>query len=445
MMSMKNNSFDQEMFNISSLSYKDFNSLIDAILWIKIAFAKNNATYGFISESAKECICSTCSQYIDYQDKKVILPNIYAGSKYILCHSIDRLILDTDSQIRLEDLNCHQSVNGVVNSAFEMVVYQELEKILQACDYFKNTLQHQIEKFKGVNKLGRLGLKDHFPTTLDCQFKGYLLGIERLERNIRFQQASWKNVSLGADEIGRPLELPEQYLTDITKVLSSLCVHKLSHCDDYVDAIGNNDKLVITHAHIQALSNLVWKIARDLRLLCSGPRGGFQEITLPAVAPGSSIMPGKLNPVIAEMVFNTADQVDANHSGLNLALKSGWLEGGNNSFVPIRSFINSTDLLSRTMMCFAQRCIEGIDVNNEQCTELAKKSLAVTVIVEALMGKEKTQSLLDQATKTNSSLESVFRKAKALPEAICDELFDIKTLKSPEKLKAEIEKALRYF
>ena len=97
------------------------------------------------------------------------------------------------------------------------------------------------------------------------------------------------------------------------------------------------------------------------------------------------------------------------------------------------------------MMCFAQRCIEGVDVNNEQCTALAKKSLAVTVIIEALIGKEKTQSLIDQATKTNSSLESVFRKAQALPEAVCDELFDLNTLKSPEKLKIEIEKALRYF
>lgn len=443
-MSTKNNSFDQEMFNISSLSYNHFNSLIDAVLWIKMAFAKNNAIYGFISESAKERICSACSQCLDHQDKKSKLPNIYAGSKFILCYSIERLILETNSQIRLEDLNCHQSVNGVVNSAFEMVVYQELEKILQACDYFKNTLQNQVEKFKGVNKLGRLGLKDHFPTTLDCQFNGYLQGIERLEKQIRIQQASWNNVSLGADEIGRPLELPEKYLTDITEVLSSLSGHKLRHYNGYMDAIGNSDKLVITHAHIQALSNLIWKIARDLRLMCSGPRGGIQEITLPAVAPGSSIMPGKLNPVIAEMVFNTVDQVDANHSGLNLALKSGWLEGGSNSFVPIRSFINSTDLLSRTMMCFAQRCIEGIDVNNEQCTELAKKSLAVTVIIEALIGKEKTQSLLDQASKTNSSLESVFRKEQALPEEVCDELFNLNTLKSPEKLKAEIEKALRY-
>lgn len=444
-MSTKNNSFDQEMFNIASLSYNHFNSLIDAVLWIKMAFAKNNAIYGFISESAKERICSACSQCLDHHAKEPKLPNIYAGSKFILCHSIDRLILETDSQIRPEDLNCHQSVNGVINSAFEMVVYQELEKILQACDYFKNTLQNQVEKFKDVDKLGRLGLKDHFPTTLDCQFNGYLQGIERLEKQIRIQQASWNSVSLGADEIGRPLELPEKYWTDITEVLSSLSGHKLCHYNGYMDAIANSDKLVITHAHIQALSNLIWKIARDLRLMCSGPRGGIQEITLPAVAPGSSIMPGKLNPVIAEMVFNTVDQVDANHSGLNLALKSGWLEGGSNSFVPIRSFINSTDLLSRTMMCFAQRCIEGIDVNNEQCTALAKKSLAVTVIIEALIGKEKTQSLIDQATKTNSSLESVFRKAQALPEAVCDELFDLNTLKSPEKLKIEIEKALRYF
>lgn len=130
--------------------------------------------------------------------------------------------------------------------------------------------------------------------------------------------------------------------------------------------------LIIKHGVVQACAAVFWKLGRDLRLLCSGPRCGFGQITLPALAPGSSIMPGKINPVILEMAMSSADQVSANHSGLVMGSLTGWLEFGSESLVPIRAFVISCHVLSQTMTNVVERCIDGIEPNDQRCRELVE-------------------------------------------------------------------------
>lgn len=129
------------------------------------------------------------------------------------------------------------------------------------------------------------------------------------------------------------------------------------------DYLNDSCTLLCVHASIQSLSTQLWRLASDLRLRATGPRGGFKEIILPAVAPGSSIMPGKLNPVMAEMVYSTADQVDANHASMSMAIKSGWLESAASSGIILRNFIESSRLLRRTIRSFTDKCLVGVVPN----------------------------------------------------------------------------------
>lgn len=197
---------------------------------------------------------------------------------------------------------------------------------------------------------------------------------------------------------------------------------------------------LLAHASVQALSTVVWRIARDIRMMCSGPRAGLQEINVPAVAPGSSIMPGKLNPVIAEMVFTTADQVDANHAGLSLAQKSGWLEGGMSSFVPIRSLMNSCDLLARTMDSFAELCLKGIRLNKEHSLKHAQRSLALAWIVELYTDKETARKVYEHAKTHNLTIKESALRLNVLPEEVIKSILDVNKLSDPTEIDDDIKR-----
>lgn len=140
---------------------------------------------------------------------------------------------------------------------------------------------------------------------------------------------------------------------------------KLDNLPGYLDFLNFGVKLLNSHALLQGLSTQVWRIANDLRIRASGPRGGLSEITLPAVAPGSSIMPGKLNPIIAEMIYGTCDQVDADHAGISMSLKSGWLETAATSSLSLKAYLQSVELLRRSIDCFTNLCISGVEINKK--------------------------------------------------------------------------------
>ncbi len=202
----------------------------------------------------------------------------------------------------------------------------------------------------------------------------------------------------------------------------------------------DSSRLLTAHALIQAVSTALWRVARDVRMMCSGPRAGLQEITVPAVAPGSSIMPGKLNPVIAEMVFTTVDQVDANHSGLTMAQKSGWLEGNHASFIPIRSIMNSADLLARTMDTFGKLCIQGITVNTEHNRLHAEQSLALTKVLSLFTGNEAAQKAYRLAKEEGLTIKEAALKLSLLDQTVLNEILDIDRLAKPKEVQKLLAK-----
>ena len=245
---------------------------------------------------------------------------------------------------------------------------------------------------------------------------------------------------MGGTAVGTGMSCLPGFRQVIAQHLSDVCGRPIETEEDLFDGMMATDGLVIAHAHVQALATLVWKMARDIRLLASGPRAGFGEINLPAVAPGSSIMPGKVNPVIPEMVFLTTDRVSANHTGLVAGILSGWLELGTSSGILVKSFIESCDLLARSMRIFAAKCIDGITANREHCREMTEMSTSLATMVSTLFGYEVGTKIAHLAIDENITCKEAAKRSGLLPDEAVEELFDVTAMTDPDKMEALFKK-----
>lgn len=341
-------------------------------------------------------------------------------------------------------MNMCQSTNDLIPSAKEMVVYDEMGKVIKAAEYFAEVLRSKADEFADVIKMGRTCLQDAVPMTLGQEFGAFAHAAERLVKRLKTEQARWNQSCIGGTCVGTGMGCMPGFRAVIDKHLSEVCGRPIHTEEDLYDGMMATDGLVIAHAHLQALATLVWKVARDIRLLGSGPRAGFGEINLPAVAPGSSIMPGKVNPVIPEMVFLSTDRVCANHAGLVSGVLSGWLELGTSSGIPIKSFIESADLISRTMRVFADKCIKGITANRKHCLDMTEKSTSLATMVSALFGYEIGTKIAHIAIDEGITCKEAAKKANVLPDSVIEELFDVNNLVDPDKMEALFKKYQNY-
>ena len=288
--------------------------------------------------------------------------------------------------------------------------------------------------------MGRTCLQDAVPLTLGQEFGAYGHAARRLEKRLKIEREHWNKSCLGGTAVGTGMSCLPGFRAVIAEKLTEVCGRSIETEEDLFDGMMATDGLVIAHAHVQALATLVWKAARDIRLLGSGPRAGFGEINLPAVAPGSSIMPGKVNPVIPEMVFLTTDRVSANHTGLVMGVLSGWLELGTSSGIPVKSFIESCDLLSRSMKVFVDKCVSGITANREHCLEMTEMSTSLATMVSTLFGYEVGTKIAHAAIDENITCKEAARRSGLLPEEAVEELFDVKNLVDPDRMEELFKK-----
>lgn len=414
------------IFDIGSYTYADYPDWIKAVALTKKACFNSAAELGLIEPNKAQVLTVACDSLLRHPYKEKFAVCLYGGSKDVFMRAFNQALFEVASSdvptLTSEDLTIYRSINAVVSTSTEVVRIFELKKILEAAQRFAHVLETKAEEFKDVQKLGRIGLSDYLPVTVGWEFAGYACGVRRLINKIQHELNIPILSTLGHDEIGSPKDFKQNFGQHANNHLSKMTGQQVENANA-ADALIAGDNLITAHAVIQALSNQIWRVARDIRLMCSGPRGGLQEITVPAVAPGSSIMPGKLNPVIAEMVFTTIDQVDANHAGLVMALKSGWLEGGNSSFIPIRSLIKSADLLARTMDCFSELCIKEITVNPEHCKHLVEQSLALITLVKNMINEETAKKIVLYAKENRCSVPQACLALKAIPKNQLNAIF----------------------
>ena len=438
-------------FDVGPLALDDYPAYIRAVAACKIACARANAEIGALSAEFARVIEQAGREVMEGRFRGQFRVNIYRGSGTPINMTVNEVIAHRANELLTGDkarggvhpnthVNMCQSTNDLIPTAKEMVVWEELGKVAAAARGLQAALERKAGEFRGIIKMGRTCLQDAVPITLGAEFGAYANAVGRVAGRLEQEQKRWNKSCLGGTAVGTGMGCMPGFRAVIEKHLSAVCGRKIETEEDLVDGMAATDGLVIAHAMVQALATVVWRVARDVRLLGSGPRAGIGEIELPAVAPGSSIMPGKVNPVMPEMMLATCDQVSANHTGLVLGVQSGWLELGTSSAIPVKSMIESCELLSRSIGKFTQKCIEGIRANPERCRSLVERSTSLATMVSALLGYEAGTQVAHYAADHGVTCREAVTALGLLPAKAVSELFDPDNLTDPDRMEALFKK-----
>ena len=305
-----------------------------------------------------------------------------------------------------DDVNMSQSSNDTFPSAMHISAVTEIEKrLIPAIDKLTEEFLRLEEENKGVVKSGRTHLQDATPITFSQEISGWRSSLERDKQMLLSSLPSLRNIAIGATAVGTGLNAPKGFGSACCEELTKILGTELYEDKNKFHSLSSKDELVFTHGAVKALACDLMKIANDIRWLASGPRAGLSEITIPENEPGSSIMPGKVNPTQCEAVTMVAVQVMANDTAIGICASQGNFEL--NVFMPIciNSFLNSIRLLSDVMVSFCDRCVSGIKANKDKMTTNLYNSLMLATVLTPYIGYERSAEVVKLAHKEGLTLK----------------------------------------
>src|SRR3954469_10085022 len=332
-----------------------------------------------------------------------------------------------------DHVNMGQSSNDVFPSAVHLAALdQATNTLLPALKQLEKSLDRKARKFKNVVKSGRTHLMDAVPVTLGQEFAGYAaqmrLGQERVEAALDHV----RQIPLGGTATGTGLNTHPKFAAGVRRVLSSETKLKIEAPADPFEAQGNRDALVELSGALKVIAVSLTKIANDLALMGSGPRAGIGELFLPELQKGSSIMPGKVNPVLPEVVLQVSAQVIGNDTAITIAGMQGQFEL--NVRIPLiaRNLLGSIHLLSTASELFAEKCVEGIEANLAGCERSAESTLATATALNPYIGYDKGAEIVKDASASGRTLREVARE-HGVDEATLDEALDLRKIAAGSK------------
>jgi fumarate hydratase class II len=324
-----------------------------------------------------------------------------------------------------DHVNLGQSSNDVFPTAIHLAALLAIDReLLPALADLEDALAKKAQEFADVVKIGRTHLQDAVPMTLGQEFGGHASMIAGGRFLIAVVRPALCELALGGTAVGTGLNTHPEFAGRVIADLAKTTHLPLVPARNYFDALGSRRALVAASGVLKAVACDLMKIANDLRLLSSGPRAGLGEITLPALQAGSSIMPGKVNPVIPESVCQVAAQVIGHDAAITVGAQSGLLEL--NVMMPMMAanLLDAIRLLANVSRLFAQRCISGIAANRERCAELAERSLALATALAPRLGYDLAAKIVQRAFRENRALREVVLEESKLPAKEVDALLD---------------------
>ncbi|MDF1832082.1 MAG: lyase family protein, partial [Porticoccaceae bacterium] len=305
------------------------------------------------------------------------------------------------------------------------------QELLPALNVLHDALAQKALEFQSLIKIGRTHLMDAAPITLGQEFSGYVSQIDYARTQISATQTSLKMLALGGSAVGTGLNTPETWAADVASKISQLSGIDFCSAPNKFMASSAHDALVDLHGRLRLLATALFKIANDLRLLGSGPRCGLGELLLPANEPGSSIMPGKVNPTQTEALTMIAAQVMGNDTTIGVAGSQGHLELNVFKPVIIHNLLESLNLLSDGMQSFAKNCIEGLQANEEQLARNVDRSLMLVTALSPVIGYDKAATAAKLALEKNLSIKAAILELNFLSANEVDQLIDPALMLSP--------------
>jgi fumarate hydratase class II len=327
-----------------------------------------------------------------------------------------------------DHVNMGQSSNDVFPSAVHLAVLEDASaRLLPALERLEGSLSAKAQEFKDIVKSGRTHLMDAVPVTLGQEFSGYAAQVRLGGRRIRNALPQVAQIPLGGTATGTGLNTHPEFAARVRALLEGESGLEISPPEDPFEAQGNRDALVELSGALKVIAVSLTKIANDLALMGSGPRAGFGELYLPELQKGSSIMPGKVNPVIPELVMQVGAQVIGNDAAITVAGLEGNFELNVRIPLMARNLLQSIHLLTSAATLFAEKCVDGIEANLEGCERSAEGTLAVATALNPYIGYDRATEIVKDAASSGRTLREVARE-HGVEESVLDEALDLRKI-----------------
>jgi len=335
------------------------------------------------------------------------------------------------------DVNMSQSTNDVYPTAARLAIVFSDDPLVKAVKNLQAALVEKAEEYKNVLKLGRTQLQDAVPMTLGQEFHGWSVTLgEDVDRIVELRRL-FSEVNLGGTAIGTGINTDPRYTPIVMKRLAEVTGIDVKIAPNLIEATSDMGEFLMFSGLLRRLAVKLSKIANDLRLLSSGPRGGFNDINLPPMQPGSSIMPGKVNPVIPEAVNQTAFQVIGNDLAVTMASEAGQLQLNAMEPVIIYNILGSLRMLTNACNMFTERCIRGITANVEHCETLVRDSIGIVTAFSPFIGYEKSSAIAKKALLSGKSVVDLIKEERLLDAKKIESIMKTENLTGPSSLICE--------
>ncbi|MGN0444048.1 MAG: aspartate ammonia-lyase [Acutalibacteraceae bacterium] len=421
--------------------------LIKALAQLKKAAAMTNRDSGRLEDDKAEAIIKACDEIIDGKLHDAFIVDAIQGgagtsanmnANEVIANRAIELLGGEKGDYTIVHPNDHvnmaQSTNDIYPSAGKIATASLLVGLIEEEKRLLQSLLQKAEEFDDVLKMGRTQLQDAVPMRLGQEFHAYASAVRRDIERLKQAKLAMHTLNMGATAIGTAIDGDPYYLTYICYNVSRVCGENYSQCDDLFDGTSNLDVYVHVSAALKAAAVNLSKICNDLRLMSSGPKTGLAEISLPAKQNGSSIMPGKVNPVIPEVVSQVAFRIIGSDVTITMAAEAGQLEL--NAFEPVifYSLFEGIQALTQAIGTLIDNCISGITANRDRCDELLHASVGIATALKPYIGYKKSAAIAKESLRTGVPVKEIVLREGLMDESKLAEVLEPKNMTDPKKL-----------
>jgi aspartate ammonia-lyase len=429
-------------FPISGMKASPF--LVRALAMIKLSAAEANQELGLITPEQGRAIAEAAQEVLDGKHHEHFVVDVFqAGAGVSLHMNTNEVLANRAGQILGEPLgtykkvhpndhvNYGQSTNDVFPTAMRLSALLALEELYPVLDSLTSSFFKKAEEFKDILKAGRTHMQDAVPITLGQEFKAYAVAVKEASVSIRRNAVTLHSLGLGGSAVGTGLNTHPDYRLKAVAKLAKIAKQELHSAYDLRYAMQSCAPMAEISGALRTLALEMIRISNDLRLLASGPNTGFNEIHLPSLQPGSSIMPGKVNPVLPELTAMVCFQVIGNDTATAMAVQAGQLELNVMMPAMAHATLQSITILTNTLRELDVHCIQGITANRERNALYASSTIALATALNPYIGYRKAAELVKESVASGRSIVEIAREKKLLSEEQIAEILDPKNMTEP--------------
>lgn len=434
-----------ENFNISSTTISDVPEFVRGMVMTKKAAALANKELGAIPKDVANYILEACDLILETGKCMDQFPSdVFQGgagtsvnmnTNEVIANVALELMGKEKGQYEFINPNDHvnksQSTNCAYPTGFRIAVYNSVHQLMEAIEYLKGAFELKAQEFKDILKMGRTQLQDAVPMTVGQEFHAWAVTLNEEIRALDYTSKLLLEINLGATAIGTGLNAPAGYQATAVKHLAEVTGLEVVPAEDLIEATSDCGAYVMTHGALKRLAVKLSKICNDLRLLSSGPRAGLNELNLPEMQAGSSIMPAKVNPVIPEVVNQVCFKVLGNDNTVSFAAEGGQLQLNVMEPVIAQSVFESISLLHNACVNLRDKCVDGITVNKEVCENYVYNSIGIVTYLNPYIGHHEGDIVGKICAETGKSVREVVLERGLLTEDELDDILSVENFMHP--------------